>query len=75
MLEEELFALEEKADKIYEYLKTHKDVTDNVAINECRELHEVCLLNSFGEEEKAKFIAKRVKEKIKEEKNGKRNGR
>lgn len=75
MLEEELLALEEMANKIHEYLKTHIDVPDNIAIKECPELYKACLFNSFGEEEKAEFILKRVTEKSEEERNGKRNGR
>lgn len=67
MLEEELLSLTEMADNIYEYLKTHKDVPDRVAVRECPELYKVCLLNNFGEEEKARFVLERVTEKRKEE--------
>lgn len=67
MLEDELLILTEMADKIYEYLKTHKDVPNEVALRECLELHKACLLNTYGEEEKAKFVVKRVKEKMEKE--------
>lgn len=76
MLEEELFILTEMADKIYEYLKTRKDevIPSKIAMRECPEIYKAYLLNEYGEEEKAAFIVKRVKERMKEE-DGKRNGR
>lgn len=72
MLEEDLLTLTEMADNIYEYLETHENVPNYVAIEECPELYQVCLLSNFGEEEKARFILKRVAEKRKE-KNDKRD--
>lgn len=66
MLEEELLELTELADEIYEYLETHKDVSDAVAIGECPALFKAYLLNNYGQEEKARFICKRVTEKGKE---------